>query len=96
MNPASTANIAVIKEGLYQLDPAKFDNINFQYLYRGDVDTALAKSTKRRQNSCVRNRNNGSLELMKFIRSRGIDDVKSMSNEDICSAYFVSFSVYLK
>ena len=96
MNPASTANIAVIKQGLYQLNPTKFDDINFQYLYRGDVDTVLAKSTKRRQNSCVRNRNNGSQELMKFIRSRGIDDVKSMSDEDICSAYFVSLFVLFK
>ena len=95
MNPAATANIAVIKQGFKQLDPPRYDDIKFQYLYRGDVDTVLAKSTKRRQNSCVRNRNNGSQGLMTFIKSRGINDVKSMSNEDICSAYFVSCFMFL-
>ena len=90
MNPGSTANIAVMKESLQKLDASTYDDIKFQYLYRSDVDTVLAKSTRRRQNSCIRNRNNGSKELLEFIKFRGIDDVKAMSDEDICSAYFVS------
>ena len=93
MNPASTANISVMKEALKRLDESTYENIMFQYIYRSDVDTVLAKSTRRRQNSCIRNRNNASKDLMKFINASGIDDVKAMSDEEICSAYFVSVCV---
>lgn len=81
LNPGSSANIGILREALDGQD------VKWAYVQR-DADEVLAKAMDRKRHGCLKKRNNPSNGLLQYVNGRGYDDLKTFTDEEVCSAYF--------
>jgi len=81
MIPSSAANMNVLRAALEGQDT------KWVYVWR-DADEILTKATERKYNSCLKNRNNPSKGLLRFVQDQGHQDLKALTDEEVCSAYY--------
>lgn len=81
LNPSSSANINVLRKAL------SGEDVKWAYVQR-DADEILLKATEKKRNGCLRNRNNPSDALLKYVQELGYTDLKELTDEEVCSAFF--------
>jgi len=82
MIPSSTANMSVLKSAL-----TNQNNTKWIYVWR-DANEMLTKVTSKKRHSCLKKRNNPSEGLLNFVKGFGYDDLQSLTDEEVCSAYY--------
>lgn len=81
LNPSSSANIKVLREALHGQD------VKWAYVHR-DADEVLTKATERKRHGCLKNRNNPSNGLLAYVQEMEYADLKGLTDEEVCSAFF--------
>jgi len=83
LNPGSSANVSILREALNGQD------VKWAYVER-DADEVLAKAMDKKRNGCLKKRNNPTKGLLQYVNELGYDDLKQFTDEEVCSAFFVS------